>query len=122
MEKVEFKKNFELGYQVVDFSANNAETLIRIKNSYSVPSSTVSSTITGIAGTLFEEKRWGLLFSDLIEIQSEINANVHIELDRYRVDIEDFDEEEFLDHLEKQVTFKIWGSDYFTVLKKMTVV
>ena len=95
MEKVEFKKNFELGYQVVDFSANNAETLIRIKNSYSVPSSTVSSTITGIAGTLFEEKRWGLLFSDLIEIQSEINANVHIELDRYRVDIEDFMKKNF---------------------------
>ncbi|MFX3673515.1 MAG: hypothetical protein ACE3JQ_03570 [Paenisporosarcina sp.] len=119
---MDFKKNFELGYQVVDFSANNAETLVRIKNSYSVPSSTVTSTITGIAGTLFEQKRWGLVFTDLVEIQSEINANVNIELDRYEIDIEEFDEEDFLNHLMHQATFKIWESDYFTVLKKMSVI
>lgn len=121
MNKVEFKKNFERGYEEVVFSANHAETVIRIKNSYSVPSSKVTSSITSISGTLYEMQRWGMVFWGLNEIQSDINVTVNIELDRYYVSIEDFDEEDFLEHLIKQATVKIWDSDYYTVLKKMTV-
>lgn len=121
VNKVEFKKNFELGYEEVVFSANNAETIIRIKNSYSVPSSKVTSTITSITGALYEMQRWGMVFWGLNEIQSDINVTVNIELDRYTISIEDFDEEDFLEHLIKQATVKVWDSDYYTVLKKMTV-
>lgn len=121
VNKVEFKKNFELGYAEVVFSANNAETIIRIKNSYSVPSSKITSTITSITGTLYEMQRWGMVFWGMNEIQSDINVSVNIELDRFSVSVEDFDEEDFLEHLIKQATVKIWESDYYTVLKKMTV-
>ena len=121
MDKVEFKKNFELGYGEVVFSANNSETFIRIKNSYSVPSSKVTSIITSITGTLYEMQRWGMVFWGMNEIQSDINVTVNIELNRYSISIEDFDEEDFLEHLIKQATVKVWDSDYYTVLKKMTV-
>lgn len=122
MNKVEFKKNFNIGYEEIAFSANNNETMILIKNNYSVPSSTVSSTIINIAGTLFEEKRWGLIFSDLIETETDINARVNIELGRLEIDNEDFDEDEFLNHLMYRASNEIMNSEYATVLKKMTVI
>lgn len=122
MNKVEFKKNFDLGYEVLEFVANHDETSIWIKNHYSVPSSTVSSTIIKIAGTLYEEKRWGLIFSDLIEIETDVNEEVQLELDRFEIDIEDFDEEAFLAHLVSQATIEIQNSEFSTALKEMMVV
>mgnify|MGYP003525159442 CR=1 FL=1 len=121
MNKVEFKKNFDIGYEEIVFSANHDETLIRIKNNYSVPSSMVTSSISQIEGTLYEEKRWGFIFSELVEIESGMNEEVHIELGRFIVDEENFDESAFIKHLINQVTNKILYSDYFTVLKKITV-
>ncbi len=121
MNKVEFKKNFDIGYEEIVFSANHDETLIRIKNNYSVPSSMVTSSISQIEGTLFEEKRWGFIFSELVEIESGMNEEVHISLGRFVVDEENFDEVAFINHLINQVTNKILYSDYFTVLKKLTV-
>ena len=122
MNKVEFKKSFDIGYEEIVFSANNDETKIQIKNNYSVPSSMVSSSIVKISGKLYEEKKWGFIFSELIEIESDINEMVNIELGRIMVDEEFFEEEEFLNHLIFQATNKIRNSDYFTVLKKMTAV
>jgi hypothetical protein len=121
LNKVEFKKNFDIGYEEIVFSANHDETLIRIKNNYSVPSSMVTSSISQIEGTLFEEKRGGFIFSELVEIESGMNEEVHIELGRFVVDEENFDEGAFIKHLINQVTNKILYSDYFTVLKKLTV-
>lgn len=121
MNKVEFKKNFDIGYEEIVFSANHDETTIRIKNNYSVPSSMVTSSISQIEGTLFEEKRWGFIFSELVEIETGMNEEVHIELGRFIVDEENFDESAFIKHLINQVTNKILYSDYFTVLKKITV-
>jgi hypothetical protein len=122
LNKVEFKKNFNIGYEEIAFSANNGETMILIKNNYSVPSSTVSSSIINIEGSLFEEKRWGIIFSDLIETESDINATVNIELGRIEIDNEDFDEEEFLNHLMVRASNEIINSEYETVLKNMTVI
>ena len=126
LNKVEFKKSFDLGgYEEIVFKANNDETTIWIKNKYSCPSSTVTSKITKIAGTLYEEKRWGFFFTELIEIDSNIDAEVNIELEGYEIDEEDLDEdgfqdEEFLDHLIEQAMEEIKNSAYPTALKKMT--
>ena len=122
MNKVEFKKNFDLGYEMIEFVANYDETTIRIKNHFSVPSSTISSTIIKIEGSLYEERRWGFIFSDLIEIATDINEEVQLELDRFEIDTEDFDEEGFLAHLVHQATLEIQNSEYPTALKKMTIV
>jgi len=122
MNKVEFKKNFDLGYETIEFVANHDETIIRIKNHFSVPSSTISSTIIKIEGTLYEERRWGFIFSDLIEIATNINEEVQLELDRFEIDTEDFDEEGFLAHLVNQTTLEIQNSEFSTALKKMTIV
>ena len=128
MNKVEFKKSFDLGgYEEIAFSANDDETTIWIKNKYSCPSSTISSTIVRIEGSLFEEKRWGFIFSDLVEIESDIDAEVCIELDRYEIDEEDFDEngfmdEGFLEHLSTQAALEILDSEYATALKKMKAI
>lgn len=121
MDKVELKKNFAICYNEILFSANNNETTIWIKSDYSVPSSTVTSTIFKISGKLYEEKKWGYIFSDLIEIESDINELVKIELDRFEIDDEDF-EAAFLDHLKSEATDKMmFSDDYYTVLKKMVV-
>ncbi|WP_019414016.1 hypothetical protein [Paenisporosarcina sp. TG20] len=121
MNKVELKKNFALCYEEILFSANNNETKIWIKNDYSVPSSTVTSTIFKISGKLYEEKKWGYIFSDLIEIESDINELVKIDLNRFEIDDEDF-ETAFLDHLKSEATDKMmFSDDYYTVLKKMVV-
>lgn len=121
MDKVELKKNFAICYDEILFSANNNETTIWIKSDYSVPSSTVTSTIFKISGKLYEEKKWGYIFSDLIEIESDINELVKIELDRFEIDDEDF-EAAFLDHLKSEATDKMmFSDDYYTVLKKMVV-
>lgn len=122
MNKVEFKKNFNIGYEEISFIANNGETMILIKNNYSVPSSTVSSSIINIEGSLFEQKRWGIIFSELIETESDINARVNIELGRIEIDNEDFDEDEFLNHLMHRAANEIINSEYATVLKNMTVI
>jgi len=128
LNKVEFKKSFDLGgYDEIVFTANNDETTIWIKNKYSCPSSTISSTITKIAGTLYEEKRWGWIFTDLIEIESGVDAQLNLELDSYEIDDEDLDEdgfqdEAFLDHLIDEATYEIINSEYPTVLKKMTAI
>ena len=50
-----------------------------------------------------------------------MNEEVHIELGRFIVDEENFDESAFIKHLINQVTNKILYSEYFTVLKKITV-
>lgn len=122
MNKVEFKKNFEIGYDKIQFSANNDETFISIENIYSVPSSMVSSTIVHIKGTLFEELRWGFLFTELVEIELDINAPVSIKLDKFEIDPDDFDEESFLQHLIDEATEKIKESNYNTSLKAMTII
>lgn len=122
MEKVEFKKNFEIGYREMEFTANKEKTIISIQNNYSVPSSTVTSTISHIKGTLFEEYRWGWVFTDLNEIQSDVNVEVMIKLDRFEIDIDDFDEESFVEHLIEEASEKIMESNYSTVLKKMAIV
>lgn len=122
MNKVEFKKNFDLGYELIEFVANHEETSIWIKNHFSVPSSTISSTIIKIAGTLYEERRWGLIFSDLIEIETDVNEEIQLELDRFEIDTEDFDEEGFLAHLVNQATIEIQNSEFSTALKKLTIV
>ncbi|WP_075619715.1 hypothetical protein [Paenisporosarcina indica] len=126
MNKVEFKKSFDLGgYEEIVFTANNDETTIWINNKYSCPSSTISSKITKIAGTLYEERRWGFIFSELIEINSNIDAQVNIDLGGYEIDDDDLDEdgfqdEDFLDFLIEQATNEIKNSEYPTALKKMT--
>ena len=128
MNKVEFKKNFDLGgYEEIVLTANNDETTIWIKNKYSCPSSTISSTITKISGSLFEEKRWGIIFSDLFEIDSDIDAEVNIELDGFEVGEDDYNsedgfmDEDFMEHLIDEVTFELMNSEYPTALKKITV-
>ena len=126
MNKVEFKKSFDLGgYDEIVFTANNDETTIWIKNKYSCPSSTISSTIIKIAGTLYEEKKWGWIFKDIIEVESGVDAELNLELVGYEIDDEDIDEdgfhdEAFLDHLIDEASYEIINSEYSTVLKKMT--
>lgn len=121
MNKVEFKQFFDIGYQDMIFAANNDETFIRIKNKYSVPSSMVTSAIIHINGKLFEETRWGFFFTELVEIESNIRANVYIELEKFEIDPEDFDEEAFIQHLMDEITEKIKETTVNTVLKEMEV-
>ncbi|GGA23659.1 MULTISPECIES: hypothetical protein [Psychrobacillus] len=121
MDKVEFKKAFDIGYEEMMFVANNDETFIRIKNSYSVPSSKVSSTIVHINGKLFEENRYWIFFTELVEIAADVSADVHIELDKFEVDIKDFEEEEFIQHLIDEITDKLEEHQVHTVLKEMEV-
>lgn len=121
MDKVEFKQNFDIGYKKMIFTANNEETTISIKNSYSVPSSMVSSYIIHISGTLFKEIRKAFFFRDLVETRTNIKENVSIALARYEVDPEDFDEESFIQHLIDEVTEKIAESDLNTALFEMQV-
>ncbi|MDI2586810.1 hypothetical protein OR571_06750 [Psychrobacillus sp. NEAU-3TGS] len=121
MDKVEFKKAFDIGYEEMTFVANNDETFIRIKNSYSVPSSKVSSTIVHINGKLFEENRYWIFFTELVEIASDVSTDVQIELDKFEVDIKDFEEEEFIQHLIDEITDKLEEHQVHTVLKEMEV-
>ncbi|TQR20412.1 hypothetical protein FG384_07530 [Psychrobacillus vulpis] len=122
MNKVEFKQFFDIGYQEITFTANNEETFISIISNYSVPSSMVSSAIFRISGKLFEENISWFFFSELVEIESDVNANVFIELERFEIDPEDFDEEEFFQHLIDEATEKIQETDLCTTLKDMEVV
>ncbi|WP_313893981.1 hypothetical protein [Psychrobacillus sp.] len=122
MNKVEFKKDFEIGYDKMEFSANDDQTFISIENKYSVPSSMVSPTIVHIKGSLFEERRWGWIFTDLVEVESDINAPVSIKLDRFEIDAENFNEESFVQHLIEEATEKIKESNYNTSLKTMTII
>ncbi|MFJ8065748.1 hypothetical protein ACIQYS_14045 [Psychrobacillus sp. NPDC096426] len=121
MNKVDFKKAFDIGYQEMIFTANNDETFIRIKNNYSVPSSKVSSTIVHINGKLFEENRFWIFFTELVEISSDIREDVQIELDKFEIDTEDFDEEAFIQHLIDEITDKLEENEVYTVLKEMEV-
>lgn len=121
MNKVDFKKAFDIGYLEMIFAANNDETFIRIKNNYSVPSSKVSSTIVHINGKLFEENRFWLFFTELVEINSDVREDVQIELDKFEVDPEDFDEEAFIQHLIEEITEKLEENEVRTVLKEMEV-
>jgi len=128
LNKVEFKKSFDVGgYDEIVFSANNDETTVWIKNKYSCPSSTISSTITKIAGTLFEEKKWGWFFYDLIEKETGIEAVVNLELAGFEIDEDYIDgeagflDEEFIDHLIDETSEAILDSEYATALKNMTV-
>ena len=121
MNKVDFKKAFDIGYLEMIFAANNDETFIRIKNNYSVPSSKVSSTIVHINGKLFEENRYWIFFTELVEIDSDVSADVQIELDKFEIDIEDFDEEAFIQHLIDEITDKLEENEVHTVLKEMEV-
>ncbi|QFF97678.1 hypothetical protein PB01_02030 [Psychrobacillus glaciei] len=121
MNKVEFKQHFDIGYSEMIFKANNDETIVCIKNTYSVPSSMISSYIIHISGTLFEETRWAFFFKDLIETRTDIRENVQIALDRYEVDPEDFDEEAFIQHLIDEATEKILETDLNTTLNEMEV-
>ena len=97
------------------------ETFIRIKNNYSVPSSKVSSTIVHINGKLFEENRFWLFFTELVEINSDVREDVQIELDKFEIDPEDFDEESFIQHLIDEITDKLEENAVPTVLKEMEV-
>lgn len=122
MNKVEFKQFFDIGYQEMIFAANNDETFICVKNKYSVPSSMVTSAIIHINGKLFEETRWGIFFTELVEIKSNVRANVYIQLEKFEIDSEDFDEDAFIQHLMDEITEKIKETDVNTVLKEMEVV
>ncbi|WP_093268061.1 hypothetical protein [Psychrobacillus sp. OK032] len=121
MTKVEFKKAFDIGYQEMIFTANNDETFIRIKNNYSVPSSKVSSTIIHINGKLFEENRYWIFFTELVEVDSDISTDVQIELDKFEIDTENFEEEEFIQHLIEEITEKLKENNVNTVLKEIEV-
>ena len=122
MQKVEFKKLFDLGYELMEFAANNNETTIWIKNTFSVPSSVISSSIVKIAGTLYEEKRWGLFFYELIEIERDIEEELNIELAGLEIDVEDFDEDEFLQHVMEQAISEMRNSEYQAALKKLSII
>lgn len=122
MNKVEFKKNFDIGYKEIMFSANDGETFIVIKNDYSVPSSKVTSSITRLNGKRFEEVRWGFFFKDIEEIEDNVQAYVSIRLDKYDVDPEEFDDEEFIEHLIEEASEKIMETHVSTVLKEMEVI
>jgi hypothetical protein len=122
LDKVEFKQYFEIGYSEIELSANEDETIICIESKYSVPSSMVTSFIINIKGTLFEEKRRGLLCSELIALKSDINVNLFIKLERFEIDPEDFDEDEFIQHLIDEATEKIKETNVSTALKEMEVV
>lgn len=122
MNKVEFKKNFEIGYKKMEFIANKSKTIICIENDYSVPSSTVSSSITHIEGSLYEKYRWGWVFTDIEEVESDIFADVTISLGRFEIDPDNFDEESFIEHLIEEASEKIKETDYSTVLQKMEVI
>lgn len=121
MNKVDFKKAFDIGYQEMIFAANNDETFIRIKNNYSVPSSKVSSAIVHINGKLFEENRFWVFFTELVEVNTDVSEDVQIELDKFEIDIEDFDEEAFIQHLIDEITDKLEENEIHTVLKEMEV-
>ncbi len=121
MKKVEFKKNFDLGYAEVVLLANYDQTKVRIKNTYSVPSSTITSTIINIDGTLFQERKWGFIFYEMIEIHTDLNAAVQLELEPFEVDEEDFDEDEFLGHLIYQATKELKHSILGSSLKRVTI-
>ncbi|TQR14079.1 hypothetical protein [Psychrobacillus soli] len=121
MKKVDFKKAFDIGYLEMIFAANNNETFIRIKNNYSVPSSTITSTIVHINGKLFEENRYWLFFTELVEINTDVREDVQIELDSFNVDPEDFDEEAFIQHLIDEITDKLEENEVHTVLNEMEV-
>ncbi|SER98404.1 hypothetical protein SAMN05518872_10347 [Psychrobacillus sp. OK032] len=121
LTKVEFKKAFDIGYQEMIFTANNDETFIRIKNNYSVPSSKVSSTIIHINGKLFEENRYWIFFTELVEVDSDISTDVQIELDKFEIDTENFEEEEFIQHLIEEITEKLKENNVNTVLKEIEV-
>ncbi|KQL37278.1 hypothetical protein AN959_04425 [Psychrobacillus sp. FJAT-21963] len=122
MNKVEFKQYFDIGYKEMIFTANNGDTIIAIKSNYSVPSSMVTSSIIHVNGKRFEEKRWGFFFTDLVEIESNVRANVYIELEKYEIDPEDFDDESFIQHLIDEATEKIQESNVCTALNEMEVV
>ncbi|WP_144510353.1 hypothetical protein [Bacillus sp. FJAT-22090] len=122
MNKVEFKQFFDIGYEEMIFAANNDETFIRIKSYYSVPSSMVTSAIVHINGKRFDENRWWLFFTELVEIEENVSATVYIELDKFEIDPGDFDEEAFIQHLIDEATEKIQETDLNTVLKEMEVI
>lgn len=121
MNKVDFKKAFDIGYPEMIFAANNDETFIRIKNNYSVPSSKISSTIVHINGKLFKENKYWLFFTELVEVTSGVSQDVQIELDKFEVDPEDFDEESFIQHLIDEISDKLAENEIRTVLKEMEV-
>ena len=120
MNKVDFKKAFDIGYPEMIFAANNDETFIRIKNNYSVPSSKISSTIVHINGKLFKENKYWLFFTELVEVSSDVSQDVQIELDKFEVDSEDF-EEAFIQHLIDEISDKLAENEIRTVLKEMEV-
>ena len=66
--------------------------------------------------------KWGWIFTDIEEIESDIFADVTISLGRFEIDPENFDEESFIEHLIEEASEKIKETDYSTVLQKMEVI